>query len=288
MARPVKPGVDYFPHAVTSGKTMFTLESQFGNDGYAFWFKLLEILGTQKELYYDCNKKTNWLFLVAKTRVPEQTAIEILNLLAELEAIDTELWENKIIWCQNFVDGVAGVYVKRRASVPQKPVLESFCTENDSTPKVIETESTQSKVKESKVEKTIVEHSNARASESESEEDNFESEKNIFDFYQEKLGLLSSRAMRELVSYSHELSDDVLRLALDEAIDRGAANWSYISAILARCKAEGVKTKADWERRKKPIKGARDKPKRDASYDLDEFEKTILFETPVYKRREAQ
>ena len=40
MARPIKAGVDYFPHDTdaASRKTIFTLESIFGNDGYAFWF----------------------------------------------------------------------------------------------------------------------------------------------------------------------------------------------------------------------------------------------------------
>lgn len=45
MARPKKQTVDYFPHFVKGGRTIFILENKFGNDGYAFWFKLLEILG---------------------------------------------------------------------------------------------------------------------------------------------------------------------------------------------------------------------------------------------------
>ena len=46
MTRPMKKGVDYFPHACVHGQTMFILEQRWGNDGYAFWFKLLEMLGT--------------------------------------------------------------------------------------------------------------------------------------------------------------------------------------------------------------------------------------------------
>jgi len=48
MARPNKQGVDYFPHFVNHGKTMFILEEKFGNNGYAFWFKLLELLGKEE------------------------------------------------------------------------------------------------------------------------------------------------------------------------------------------------------------------------------------------------
>ena len=46
MARPAKTSVDYFPHMAHSGKTIAILEARWGNDGYAFWFKLLELLGT--------------------------------------------------------------------------------------------------------------------------------------------------------------------------------------------------------------------------------------------------
>lgn len=45
MARPTKTSVDYFPHMTHSGKTIAILEARWGNDGYAFWFKLLELLG---------------------------------------------------------------------------------------------------------------------------------------------------------------------------------------------------------------------------------------------------
>ena len=127
MARPVKNGVDYFSHDTASGKTIFTLESRFGNDGYAFWFKLLEILGAQEGLYYDCANPADWLFLVAKTKVTEETATEILNMLAALEAIDAELWQQKVIWCQKFVDRLSDVFKKRGAETPQKP---SFCHRN--------------------------------------------------------------------------------------------------------------------------------------------------------------
>jgi hypothetical protein len=150
MARPKKSGVDYFPHDVnsTSSRTLFTLESRFGNDGYAFWFKLLEIIGTQNNFYYDCKNVSNWLFLLAKTRVNEVSATEMLDTLAQVDAIDAELWRQKVIWVQKFVERLSDVFKKRGTETPIKP---SFCTENHQKIDVIAPESTQSKVKESKV-----------------------------------------------------------------------------------------------------------------------------------------
>ena len=121
MARPLKSTVDYFPHLSTSGKTIFTLESKFGNDGYAFWFKLLELLAASEGHVYDYNNPADWQFMLAKTHVSEDTANDILQTLVDLDAIDTELAKQKIIWCQNFVDGIADAYRRRQVDLPQRP-----------------------------------------------------------------------------------------------------------------------------------------------------------------------
>ena len=110
MARPIKKTVDLFPHATQTGKTVAILEAYWGNDGYAFWFKVLELLGGSAGFFYHCNKPENWEYLLAKTRVTEKTAVAILDKLAELDAIDAELWENGIIWSDHFVDNLAPVF----------------------------------------------------------------------------------------------------------------------------------------------------------------------------------
>jgi hypothetical protein len=127
MSRPKKNRVDYFPHSCKHGRTMFVLEQKFGNDGYAFWFKLLELLGQSDGHSFYCRNPSDWEFLQAITRLDGETCTEILNLLAKLEAIDPELWQNGVIWSKNFVEGIAEVYVNRRVETPAKP---SFYREN--------------------------------------------------------------------------------------------------------------------------------------------------------------
>ena len=156
MGRPSKGGVDYFPHSTTSGKTIFTLESKFGNDGYAFWFKLLEILGCQESLSYDCNNVPDWEYLIAKTKVSEISATEILDTLSKLDAIDQNLWNKKIIWVQKFADNLSSVFKKRHTETPNKPC---FCDRNATIAEVSVEISTQSKVKESKVKESRVKES---------------------------------------------------------------------------------------------------------------------------------
>src|SRR5512135_2482099 len=114
MTRPRKATVDYFPHECKHSSTMFIIEQKYGNDGYAFWFKILEMLGYSENHFIDCRKPDKWEYLQAKTRLPADTCEEILNLLAKLDAIDQGYWSNKIIWSKNFVKNISDVYKNRR------------------------------------------------------------------------------------------------------------------------------------------------------------------------------
>lgn len=124
MARPTKQTVDYFPHDTDASgrRTLTVLEHKYGNDGYTFWFKLLELLGKSPGHYFVFADDDSWEFLLAKTKIKDaQTARGILATLATLGAVDKELHDHKIIWSQNFVDGIADVYERRTAPLPQKP-----------------------------------------------------------------------------------------------------------------------------------------------------------------------
>jgi len=174
MSRPKKATVDYFPHDCSHKTTIYILEKKFGNNGYAFWFKLLELLGSTEGHFFDCRNPGNWEFLQAKTNLDDNSCNEILNLLSKLKAIDSELWENnKVIWCQNFVDRIADVYKNRRAEVPKKPSFHrpkpqpiEVSTDENPADKDFEEVSTdenpQSKVKESKVNKTKLKESKVK------------------------------------------------------------------------------------------------------------------------------
>ncbi len=125
MARPTKQTVDYFPHDAnaSSGDTLTILQRRWGNDGYAFWFKLLERLCSTDGHFIDCRNPVKWELLLAITGFPPVDSEELMSLLADIEAIDKELWVNsRIIWCQKLIDNLAGVYTNRRCEVPQKPV----------------------------------------------------------------------------------------------------------------------------------------------------------------------
>lgn len=124
MARPQKRTVDYFPHYATSGKTLLILQNEYGNDGYAFWFKLLSLLCKTDGQVYDYNNYASWRLLLAETQVSEDIADKILQILADIDAIDKDLHSHKVIWVQNLVDNLEDVYSRRtNGSTPRKPVI---------------------------------------------------------------------------------------------------------------------------------------------------------------------
>lgn len=128
MARPKRRTVDYFPHFCKSGRTIYILENLYGNDGYAFWFKLLELLGESEGHYYRCCTASNWAFLIARSKVSEEKALAIISTLIELGKIDDDLWNSeRVIWVPRFVENLADLYGKRATEMPRKP---SFRGEN--------------------------------------------------------------------------------------------------------------------------------------------------------------
>jgi hypothetical protein len=200
MSRPKKQTVDYFPHDCNHKKTMFILESQFGNDGYAFWFKLLELLGNTEGHFYDCRDEHDWGFLLAKTRLDEETTNRILNTLSKLQAIDPELWEQKIIWSQNFVDRLEDVYKRRLVNVPIKPTIKNKCQQKPASNGINVDGNPQSKVKESKVKESIYIV--------------FEKYKEIFKDYHKREPLLTDKRIKKIKARLKRFSEEELIMAM--------------------------------------------------------------------------
>jgi len=114
MARPQRNNVDYFPFICEEGTKMFYIEETYGNDGFAVFIKILRGLAKADYHYLDLSKKSTIMFLSAKCKVSVDTLESIVRDLVELDKFDAELWnENKIIWCQSFIDSIQDAYSKR-------------------------------------------------------------------------------------------------------------------------------------------------------------------------------
>ena len=250
MARPKKETVDYFPHIANSGKTIFILESQFGNDGYAFWFKTLELLASTDGHVIDCRNTSEWKFLLAKTNVSEDIGSRILDQLAELEAIDYELWQSKVIWSDNFIKNIADVYKNRKTGLPKKPVIEVSTSRNHSEDELLPVETTaqvnnyeqstnrnpQSKVKETKVNKTKVNYTESSQSQLQS----------VLHFYQNNFGVLSNYIQSDLMQWCSDLSPELAIKAMQIA-QENQKSYNYAKGIMQNWLTKGIKTLDDVE-----------------------------------------
>lgn len=121
VGRKQKTTVDYFSHDCVPKKTLHILENSFKNDGYAVWYKLLEKLGSTPHHCFSLNDTIEAEYVASKMNVEADKLFDILNLCAKLSAIDKKLWENKIVWSQNFVDRLTFLYDQRKSEVPKKP-----------------------------------------------------------------------------------------------------------------------------------------------------------------------
>lgn len=127
MGRLPKKGVEYFPHdtiaAVTP--TLYVMQEEFGNDGYAFWFKLLEFLGMKATLSADFTDRKEWRYFLARAKVDEEKGLKMLDALADVDAIDKDLWEkHRVVWSDNFAARLEPLYSRREDALPEKPVFD--------------------------------------------------------------------------------------------------------------------------------------------------------------------
>ncbi len=115
MARPERNNIDYFPFICEEGNKMFYIEETYGNDGFATFVKLLRELAKTNYHYLDLSKPTTLMFLSAKCKVSKDVLLAIVNDLVEVGKFDKALWnENKVIWCQYFIDNIQDAYIKRK------------------------------------------------------------------------------------------------------------------------------------------------------------------------------
>lgn len=159
MARPKRKNVEYFPFYCKEGKTVYYLDSKYGNDGYATHIKILARLAVSENHFIDLSNNAEFMYLSAKCKVSVEKLGEIINDLVLLGDLDAELWNNyKVLFSQKLVDSLIPVYDKRaNGIIKRETILNDFRSRNIG----FRTENTdsrsnnpQSKVKESKVEES--------------------------------------------------------------------------------------------------------------------------------------
>lgn len=126
MARPERNDVDYFPFLCKEGKAMFIIESQYGNDGYASWIKILRLFAVTNYHYLNLQSETEILFVASKCKVDKDKLLKIINTLVEIGEFDADLWSQHILWGEKFTLSVKDAYIKRANKLMNKEELIQF------------------------------------------------------------------------------------------------------------------------------------------------------------------
>ena len=123
MPRPPKKTAEFFPHFANPSRVDAIIDDEYGNEGYAIRYRLLELLSLTENHCYDCNEYGAWKYLTAFLHSDEKTVFKVICTLVELNFIDSDLWAEKKIWCQDFVDNLSELYKKRTNNPPTKEYL---------------------------------------------------------------------------------------------------------------------------------------------------------------------
>jgi len=236
MAKRISDTAKYFPHYsdASSGDTLTILQATFKNDGYAFWFRLLERLASADGHYLDMRNAAKWRTLAAKSYIDVEVADRIMAILLETEAIDVELWaEYKIIWCRNLVDNLADVYRNRRRELPQKPIVKdgiitcnygvTTCSLHVNTSELHvnhmskETKLNETKLKEKSSSSSMLYTPNLEK---------------IYDLYETNIGDLTDHIKTIIAGNYDRYNGEWLTEAISEAVRQNKRTWAYIEGIL--------------------------------------------------------
>lgn len=97
MARPHKEGLDYFPHDTDaiSDEKLEAMRALHGNDGYAFYFILLERIYRTPNGELDISNITKRAAIISKVGVSPEKFNIMLKDAIELELFDKSIYEQK-------------------------------------------------------------------------------------------------------------------------------------------------------------------------------------------------
>jgi DnaD/phage-associated family protein len=237
MARPLKTGLDYFPHDTDawSDDKIEIMRSLFGNDGYAFYFILLEFIYHQGK-GIECSSKDTINMLIKRIRVRPAKFNKMLEKSLEISLFDKESFEknkelksyaidhryNKVVSNRNYMR-------EHRDLLPTNPI-----TNSPQTP--------ESKVKESKVNKTeVVVNTAPNILQSFKKEEEQTPELTVIvKCYESNIGLVTPMIADSLKEISEHFSPEWFERAVKEALNNNVRRLNYITSILERWGRDGL------------------------------------------------
>lgn len=122
MARPRKLGMDYFPHDcdASSDEKIEGLRALYGNDGYAFYFILLERIYRTPNFQLDLSNEDMKIILARKIDIQVDKFDKILKSALNLGCFDKSAFENEKVLTSNGIRKRAEIVVDKRLKMQKK------------------------------------------------------------------------------------------------------------------------------------------------------------------------
>lgn len=158
MPRPKKNNLDYFSHDVTmrNDKKVRSLRSLFGNEGYAIYCMMLEVIGEEDLLQLELSGDMDWQLLAGDMDVPAEKLSDILEYLVRLDLLQLD---GGFYRCRQLEKRGEMVFVKRGRTlehlrdVSGATTLESGAETKNLEQKPVKPEQPASDISHSKVNK---------------------------------------------------------------------------------------------------------------------------------------
>lgn len=117
MARPKKKGLDYFPHDVhaSSDEKIEAMRQLYGNDGYAFYFIILEQIYKQENCKLSLADKIFRTILRKKIVLENDLFEEMISTACKIGLFDSVEWKkSQVLTSKRVKDTARGVFKERK------------------------------------------------------------------------------------------------------------------------------------------------------------------------------
>ena len=246
MARPRKEGLDYFPHdtdAVNDEK-IEALRALYGNDGYAFYFILLERIYRTENVELDIKTEQMKRILAKKIQISKQKFEKMLLTAFEFELFDRKEFEERGVLTSRGIKRRAGVVFAERERKRKRVISPGETTgEMDGeipgeNPGEMGGYAAESKVKKTKENYIYDDDDNNKATEQEKIRKRILAEL-------EKIGILTPSPFQvDVLAYwiTQGMEEDAVIYAVHKAGGANVRRVDYIDAILRNWHNAGVRT----------------------------------------------
>ena len=279
MARPLKAGLDYFPHDVslTSDRKFRPLRKRYGYLAPMVYMVLLELIYGDKGYYLDYNDPESVLMdieerLSGKYQPETETLESVICDLVAQGLLSHDHFERRIITSKRIQASYYKATVDRKEVFvdpdiwildaeemlqysKRHPLLNSMGISvpdgvNRSNNSVNRSNNPQSKVKESKVKESKGEESKEPGPAGFCSPSDTENPETLLALIRDNICPITSQIRRDVLDWLHHVDHQCVAYGIQEAARSGAKTTKYIWAVLQRLVDDGITTGEQLESRK--------------------------------------